>query len=187
MPKEEIRVLGIDDTPFDKFKDKRAKIIGVLYRGGKFLDGVLSVDVDVDGTDATAKIASMVNNSKFKEQLRAILMKGIAVAGFNIIDIHELSEKTCLPVIVVMRSPPRLKEMVSALKRLGYTEQLESLEKAGKINNAGKVLFQCAGCTEDKAASIIEVTTTHGNIPEPLRVAHLIAGGITKGESRGRA
>jgi endonuclease V-like protein UPF0215 family len=27
----------------------------------------------------------------------------------------------------------------------------------------------------------------HGNVPEPLRLAHLIAGGIAVGRSRGRA
>jgi endonuclease V-like protein UPF0215 family len=34
---------------------------------------------------------------------------------------------------------------------------------------------------------LVAATTLHGNIPEPLRIAHLIAGGIVAGRSRGRA
>ena len=60
MVKKEIRVLGIDDAPFDKFKDKKCLIIGVFFRGGNFLDGVLSSKVAVDGSDSTAKMIKMV-------------------------------------------------------------------------------------------------------------------------------
>jgi endonuclease V-like protein UPF0215 family len=41
--------------------------------------------------------------------------------------------------------------------------------------------------TGEEARALLLATTERGNIPEPLRVAHLIAGGITTGESRGRA
>jgi len=38
-----------------------------------------------------------------------------------------------------------------------------------------------------EARELLAATTLHGNLPEPLRLAHLIAGGITTGKSRGRA
>ena len=38
-----------------------------------------------------------------------------------------------------------------------------------------------------EALQLLAATTLHGNLPEPLRLAHLIAGGITTGKSRGRA
>ena len=40
--------------------------------------------------------------------------------------------------------------------------------------------------TKDKAADLLAATTSHGNIPEPLRLAHIIAGGVERGASRGR-
>ncbi|MFH1133858.1 MAG: DUF99 family protein [Nanoarchaeota archaeon] len=187
MLKRELRVLGIDDTPFDKHRDKTATLIGIVYRGGSFPDGLLSATVRVDGTDGTAVIARMVNQSKFKEQLRAILLKGIAVAGFNLIDIRALSRRTRLPAIVVMRHIPKSDEMASALNKLGLSSQAAILNRVPKIHRAGKLLFQCAGCSQQHAAEVIALTTTHGNLPEPLRVAHLIASGITLGESRGKA
>jgi endonuclease V-like protein UPF0215 family len=37
------------------------------------------------------------------------------------------------------------------------------------------------------ARKLIASTTLHGQVPEPLRLAHLIAGGVAWGHSRGRA
>jgi hypothetical protein len=39
----------------------------------------------------------------------------------------------------------------------------------------------------EEAKRMLENTTEHGVIPEPLRFAHIIAGGTTTGKSRGRA
>src|SRR3989344_2798039 len=102
-PKKEVRVIGIDDASFDKFKDRSVTVIGTIYRGGSFMDGALSTKVRIDGNNATDKIAAMINSCKFKPQLRCILLDGIAVGGFNVIDVKKLSKKTSLPVIVVMR------------------------------------------------------------------------------------
>ncbi|MCC6647897.1 MAG: hypothetical protein IT374_20305 [Polyangiaceae bacterium] len=38
-----------------------------------------------------------------------------------------------------------------------------------------------------EARDLVIATTLHGNVPEALRLAHLIAGGVTTGVSRGRA
>lgn len=51
----------------------------------------------------------------------------------------------------------------------------------------GGVWVQRAGLSLDEAAALLAATTTQGRIPEPLRVAHLVAGGVGRGESRGRA
>jgi endonuclease V-like protein UPF0215 family len=49
------------------------------------------------------------------------------------------------------------------------------------------VYVQRAGITLDKAADLIRRLALHSTLPEPLRTAHLIAGGVTLGESRHRA
>lgn len=186
MLKKQIRVIGIDDSPFDKFRDKKAMIIGVFFRGGDFLDGVLSSSVAVDGSDSTSKMAAMVNKSKFYPQLRAIMLKGIAAGGFNLIDIQKLSKSTKVPVIVVMRKLPRLDEIRSALKKLGMKRKIKLLEKAGKITKVGNLYIQFTGCSLQKAKEILRITCTHSYIPEPIRVAHIMASGVAFGESRGK-
>ena len=51
----------------------------------------------------------------------------------------------------------------------------------------GGVYVQRAGLTLSEAGKMIERLAIGGRIPEPLRVAHLIAGGVREGESKGRA
>ena len=106
MFKLEIRILGFDDSPFDAH-DKTVDIIGVIYRGGNFLDGVLKTEVEVDGMDATDKLVSLVNSTRHKQQLKVLMSDGITFGGFNLVDIKDLNEKTNLPVIVINRKHPK--------------------------------------------------------------------------------
>ncbi|MEM2089727.1 MAG: DUF99 family protein [Candidatus Pacearchaeota archaeon] len=195
--KKEIRILAFDDTPFEK-KDKGKKnlIIGVIFRGGGFLDGVLSSYVVVDGKDATEKIIELVKNTRHLGQLKCIMLKGLSFGGFNVIDIKEINKKTKLPVIVFMRKKPNMKEIYKALEKAiknkkSREEKKEIIKKAGKIFstkiNNKEVYFQISGIPRKKAEEIIKLTATHALVPEPLRVAHLIAQGIVLGESKGRA
>jgi uncharacterized protein len=185
--RNEIRVLGIDDSPFDPYKKKNVLVVAVFYRGGKFLDGILSTNIRKDGVNATIKVASMVNKSKFRSQLRAILLDGISLGGFNILDINELYRKTKIPVIVVMRNYPNIHNIFQALKKINKEKRMKLIIKAGQIYKVNKIHIQIAGTTVENARNIIRITTTNSNIPEPLRIAHIIATGIIKGESHGRA
>jgi len=185
--KNQIRILGIDDSAFDKYKDKDATVIGVMYRGGDFLDGVMTTKVMVDGDDATVKLIEMINRSKFKTQLRCIMVDGIAVAGFNIINIKKLFELTGIPVIVVMRDYPDLDKIKDALTRLNMEIKIKLLDLAGPIHEHNEIYFQASGINVADAKEILDITCTHSNIPEPLRVAHLIGAALTLGESSGRA
>lgn len=187
MIKKEIRVLGIDDASFDKFQDTETFVIGVFFRGGNFIEGVMSCKVTIDGTDATDKIIAMVHASKFRSQIQALFLDGIAVAGFNVIDTEKLYEKTNIPVIVVIRNYPDFKKIEEALKRLNYAKRYELIKKAGEVQRIGKIYVQYRGTTLEKVKQLLQITCTHSYLPEPVRVAHLIGAGLVKGESRGRA
>jgi len=186
MVKKEIRVLGIDDAPFNKFNQGKTLILGVFFRGGNFMDGVLSTTVTVDGTDSTTQIIKMVKKSKFYSQLQAIMLDGISVAGFNVVDVKRLNEKTRIPVIVVMRHFPKMHEIEVALKRLGMQRKLQLLRNAGEIHRVDNLYIQICGCDLEKAKKILKITCTRSYLPEPIRVAHIMASGITYGESRGK-
>jgi hypothetical protein len=192
MFKPEIRILGFDDSPFNS-DDKNVAVIGVIYRGGNFLDGILKTDVDVDGLDASEKLIQLINSTRHKQQLKVLMLDGITLGGFNIIDIKQLNEKTHLPVIVINRKHPNLKNVEKALKNFkDYKKRWKTILKAGKIKNCSlvnnkKVYYQSIGLTDEETEEIIQLSCTHSQIPEPLRVAHLIATAIIKGESSGRA
>ncbi|MCW1296889.1 MAG: DUF99 family protein [Candidatus Parvarchaeota archaeon] len=188
--KEEIRILGFDDAPFDKDKDEEVLVIGTVFRGNKSIDGVISFKVKVDGDDATEKLIHVINGTKHKDQIRIIMLDGIAFGGFNIIDIKKLYDEIKIPVIVLMRKIPEYDKIKEALKKFpNFSEKWKKIEGAGKIIELrkGKIYFQFIGIDEEKAKQVILQSILRGDVPECLRVAHLIASGIILGESRGRA
>ncbi|MBI2541270.1 DUF99 family protein [Candidatus Woesearchaeota archaeon] len=187
MVKQEIRIVGIDDSPFDKFKDSKALVVGVVMRGGLYVDGILSSKVSVDGSDSTKKIIEMINKCKFKPQLQCIFLNGIAVAGFNVIDIKELNKETKLPVVVMIRRMPDIQKIKKILVKINRKNKIRLIEKAGKIIQIEDIFVQFAGIDLEGIKKILKVVCTRSLIPEPLRLAHLIAQGVVLGESRGRA
>lgn len=76
--------------------------------------------------------------------------------------------------------------MLDAIVR-GGVRKWRLIEAAGPVEPVGELYVQRAGISLADAASLIKGPQLHSRVPEPLRVAHLIAGGVTRGESCGRA
>ncbi len=187
--KQQIRILAIDDSPLI---NERVTIIGAYFRGGEQLDGVLCRYITKDGMDATDTIISMARDSKFFGQIRVILLDGVTYAGFNPVDINKIYKEASIPVIVFMRSCPDFEKIKLALSHLeGAEKRWKIIQKAGKIHDIASpdktVFIQFCGLDKETAVEIIRKTSTHSHIPEPLRVAHLIATGVVLGESTGKA
>ena len=185
--RKETRVIGIDDGPFFKFRHGEVLIVGTVYRGGDYMDGIVSTTAKVDGDDSTKNIAKMINKSKFKSQIRAIFLNGIAVGGFNIIDLVKLSKLTKLPVIAVTRRYPDLPIIFKTLKELGMSKKIKLIKQLPEPTKIGRVYVQHIGIDLNKTIQFMKLTTIHSDVPEPLRISHIIAAGVVKGESRGRA
>jgi endonuclease V-like protein UPF0215 family len=114
------------------------------------------------------------------------MLDGITFAGFNVVDIRRLNAETRLPVIAVTRDRPNFDDIHSALKNLPESEKRwEALLNAGQIFEVNtkiktkKVYIEISGISEDDARKIVKLTSTRSSVPEPLRVAHLIASGLS--------
>jgi len=184
--KPEIRVLGVDDGVFAPHVESVVPVVGVVFRGGYWLDGVMHTKILVDGFDATEKISSMVTSSPHHKQLRVIMLNGITFAGFNVVDIKALNVTTGLPVIAVTRENPDLPLIQRALKHLPKSEERwNAILNAGELSEVftrkedEKIYLHSAGVSLVDAEKIVRLTSTRSNIPEALRVAHLIASGIS--------
>ncbi len=182
--KSEIRVLGVDDGKFVPHTRGSALVVGVVLRGGCWLDGVMHTSIAIDGFDATEQITLMINSSSHCKQLRLVMLNGITFGGFNVVDINKLHLATSLPVLALMRNKPDLEAIRNALNNLPKSdERWKMILAAGtilEVNCRGKKIYmEKAGISEADARKIVELTATRSLIPEPLRVAHLIASGIT--------
>src|SRR3989475_6460389 len=114
--KAKSRFLGIDDAPF-RFSDETVPVVGVVVQAPSYIEGVLTTLAEVDGHDATERIAAMLRRSRYLGGLAAILIDGTAVGGFNVIDIDALHEAVDRPVVTVTRKKPNLDSMEIALRR----------------------------------------------------------------------
>jgi uncharacterized protein len=181
-------VIGFDDAPFPHEHRGDVRIVGVVCARTR-LDGVVSGHVRRDGANSTERMIELVTRSQFAAHVRAVLLQGIAVAGFNVVDVQRLSAALGVPVLVVVRRKPRMTLVRAALfgRTPGAARKWALIEKAGPMEQLGDVWVQRAGLDRAAALALLRATTLHGNLPEPLRLAHLIAGGITLGKSRGRA
>lgn len=189
--KPEIRVLGVDDGVFVPHSKGVATVVGVVYRGGYWLDGVMRTEVEIDGMDATEKIASMITASPHYDQLRVVMLNGVTFAGFNTVDIKKLFQRVRLPIITVTQEKPDFDNIRRALRNLPkYENRLEAMENAGKLmevhtRDAEQAVYvQIAGISEKDAKRILKSTSTRSNIPEALRVAHIIASGLTRSKEK---
>jgi uncharacterized protein len=189
--KKEIRILGVDDGPFIPHGQEKVLIIGTIFRAGIWLDGVLSTHIINDGNDATAKLVGMVNQSRHREQIGVIMLDGITFGGFNVVDIQQLFHKTKIPVIVIMRKKPDLLKIKKALQNFpNWEKRWKLVQKAGKIqkiHNKEPVYVQTNGISWEDTEEIVKLATTRSAIPEPIRVAHIIASGVITGDSKGSA
>lgn len=170
-----IRVLGIDDASFD-FEDGETFLTGVVYRGTDFIEDIRTVDIEVDGYDATGKVVELFRECNNPRQIKAVLIDGISFAGFNIVDIEEVSERIEKPVIAVTANEPDREDFRATMERTGNVdEKFEKFMEPEEIElEDGTAYFQCAGTSTGKARNIIRRTIIHGLTPEPIRVAHMI-------------
>ena len=186
MIKQEIRIIGWDDCAFEK-TSKEVLLVGVIFRGAKFIDGLLSIKIKKDGLDATKKISSAVKESRHYDQLSIIMLNGITFGGFNLVDIKKLNKEIEFPIIAVQRKKPDMEKFLSAQRIFKDYKKREIIVKnASEIYRYKKIFYQSMGLNKEGCERILDLTCIRSNIPEPIRVAHLIASGLS-GESRGRA
>ncbi len=186
-----IRVLGVDDAYFVPHKGGKTYIVGVVMRASFYIDGFVVREITVDGEDVTDAIASMLLDSKYRSDIKFVMTQGITFGGFNILDIKKLYEIAKKPVIVISRRKPDLDSMFSALKNHfpdweKRSKLLTEVEIEGVKNGRYTIYIQRMGVDKNTALEIMRKFTIRGAIPEPLRIAHLMASALKLGESKGK-
>ena len=94
--KKEIRVLGIAAK---NRSDSAIQAVGVVYRGKLYLDGVMRTSAK--GPDITEEIATMIDKSSHKPQIRVILLDAALLHEGIKIDPIRLSNSLSKPVVTM--------------------------------------------------------------------------------------
>ncbi|MBN1890651.1 MAG: DUF99 family protein [Thermoflexales bacterium] len=186
MRKHFSNVIGFDDAPFPAHHKGNVKVVGTVYARLR-LDGILIGEVKKDGLNAAKKLVTLISQSRFAAHIQLIMLQGIALAGFNVVDVFYMHEQLGLPILVVSRRLPNMAAIREALLNMGGGRRKWALiEQLGPMEAVEQVYVQRVGLTLEQASTVVREFSTAGHIPEPLRIAHLIAGAMMNGQSSGR-
>ena len=189
--KAQARILGIDDGPF-RFTDDLVPVVGVVVRAPSYVEAVLTTRVHVDGTDATDVLARAIRGSRYFEGLGLVLLDGAALGGFNVVDVEALHAATERPIATITRRKPDAAAIEKALRARfpDWQRRLEMLQRRPllQIETEHKPLYATvAGMEPHELKDAVRGCTVRGALPEPIRIAHLVATAIVRGESKGDA
>ena len=170
-------MLGIAES-FRK-NEKKSTLAGVVMRRDLIIDGMVFGSATIGGDDATDKIILM-HKSLAREDINCILLDGLVISMYNIIDGGGVSEKTELPVIAITFEDSRGLEGNIKHHFANGQNKLEQYQKLGKRERitlkTGKNLFiRYWGLNQKRAIAILNSFTLQGSVPEPIRLAKLAA------------
>jgi hypothetical protein len=175
--KKGIRVLGIAES-FKK-SGKKSTLAGVVMRRDLVIDGMALGSATIEGDDATDNIISM-HRSLARDDVNCILLDGLVISMYNIIDGDRVAAESGLPVVAITFEDSKGLEGNIKHRFDDWQHKLEQYQKLGKREKitlkTGKTLFiRYWGLSQKKAIAILNSFTLQGSVPEPIRVAKLAA------------
>lgn len=159
---------------------KKSVLAGVVMRSDFVIDGVALGRTAVGGDDATSSIASLFRKFK-RNDVNLIMVSGAILSLYNIIDVDGLAQRTGLPVIcLTYKETAGIEDSIRRHFPSGSGPKLEAYRKLGrrtgvKLHTGHRIFVRWAGIGKGEAKRILEAFTLQGSIPEPVRVAKLLA------------
>lgn len=175
--KKAIRALGVAES----FRPKAAKstLAGVVMRTDLVVDGFALGEATVGGEDATRAVLTMYRSLK-REDVNLLMLSGCIISRYNIIDLDELARLSEIPVVCLTYNETNGIE--DAIKRnfAHPEERLASYKRLGGrtpvlLHTGTRAYVRTAGIGGLDAKRVLDSFTLQGGIPEPVRVAKLLA------------
>jgi hypothetical protein len=181
LAKRGLRALGIAESFSGRTLSTMA---GVVMRKDLRIDGVAIASLTVGGMDATDAVLGIIATLG-RRDINVVMVSGSVVAWYNILDPVAISGKTGLPLIVVTYEDSEGLEEDIAHHFPGDEDRLRAYRNLGErtpvqLGDGSQVFIRPAGLTPEDAARILRDFTRDGKVPEPVRVARLIARGAMR-------
>lgn len=176
--KKGIRVLGIAES----FKKNSicSTLAGIVMRRDLIIDGMIFGNVTIEGNDSTKNILSMYRSLK-RNDINCIMVDGLVISMYNIIDGKELQESTDVPVIAITFKDSEGLE--GAINHHFHNDSKMKLEQYHKLCQRDKILLKTGkslfirywGISLKEATTVVNSFTLQGSVPEPIRIAKIAA------------
>jgi endonuclease V-like protein UPF0215 family len=175
--KRGIRVFGVAES-FKK-SSPTSVLAGIVMRRDLVIDGMVFGTVTVRGNDSTQSILSMFKSLK-RSDVNCIMLGGLIISMYNIIEVEEIREKTGIPVIAITFEDSHGLEKTLQRQFPDDSRKLEQYHRLGDrdkiLLTTGKSIFaRYWGLTSKESSLIVNAFTLQGSIPEPIRIAKLAA------------
>jgi endonuclease V-like protein UPF0215 family len=179
--KKGLRALGIAESFADR---ESSTLAGVVMRRDLQIDGIALTRITVGGMDATEGILRIVKDLD-RRDVNLLMLSGGVIAWYNIIDPDEIQSHTGLPLIMVtyeesegleediLRHFPQPEARLEAYHRLGTRFPFT-------LSTGYTIFLRSWGISESDAPTLCDAFTRDGKVPEPLRVARLVARSVTR-------
>jgi len=185
--KKGIRILGISES-FEKGISKHSTLAGVIMRADMIVDGFTFSRAKVGGMDATQRIIEMYEALN-RRDINILLLNGCVISWYNVIDLNHVVDSIGLPLVCVTYEDSR---GLKAFFKENFPEDWQQRTEVYKKNGARTPLTLHTGHTiyarflnisRDETLRLLNKLTFHGAVPEPLRIARLLARSLMRSSS----
>jgi endonuclease V-like protein UPF0215 family len=182
--KKAVRALGISES-FVKKSGKHSILAGIVMRTDRIIDGFTISTATVGGMDATRKVIEMYKALK-RDDVNLLMINGCVISWYNVIDLHKVSKETGLPLVcVTYEESDGLEKYFMELFPNDFETRIEIYYKNKRrqpltLRNGYTVYIRLVMMSLDDAKGILNKFTLQGAVPEPVRVARLLARSIYK-------
>ena len=183
LEKKGIRGLAIAES-FSQ-TSKKSVLVGIVMSTDLVIDGFVMGHTTVGGDDATDAILTM-HEKLNRIDVSFLLISGIVISSYNILDVKRISEKIGLPVIgVTYEESAGIEDAIKHHFPESYETKLAEYSKLGSrekvtLHTSHNLYIRNEGCTVLEAKQLLDKMTLQGSIPEPLRISQLLANTLLK-------
>ena len=178
LEKKGLRGLAIAESFHQN--SKRSILSGLVMRRDFVIDGFVFGTATLDGDDATESILKMYDELN-RPDISFVLISGLILSLYNIVDIKKIHEKLQIPIIGVTYNESE--GIDSAIKHHfpeSYESKLKQYQKLDKrdkitLHTSSDIFVRRQGCNLHEIKRLLNELTIQGSFPEPLRVAQLLA------------
>ena len=155
-------------------------LAGVVMRRDFIIDGFVFGRSTIGGDDATDEIISMYDKLCRKD-VAFVLLSGLIISLYNIVDIKELWNRIKIPVIgVTYGESSGMEDAIKSHFPDSYEAKLLIYEKLGSrtkvsLHTKHDVYLRDEGCEKREPIKHLHTITLQGAMPDPMRVAQLLA------------
>jgi len=188
VDKRGVRALGVAES-FVKGREKSI-LAGVVMRADLIVDGFGFSTTTVGGMDATDSIIRLYKGLR-RDDINVLLLNGCVISWYNVVDLPRLAESLEIPLIcVTYEESEGLEKYFMEYFPDDWTRRVEVYRRNGartpiKLHTGHTILVRFLGMEENEAKILLDKFTLHGAVPEPLRVARLLARSLLRAELRG--